>query len=156
MIIINNSFERKKYCSAAFLDISQAFDKVWHTELKSKLSLYIYNILKSDLDKRYFYVKVQDEQTKMYPINKGVPQGSVLGHVLYRGCAFHQNTEISTFADDTAQMASHKDHIVATRDLLNHINDVQSWLNPWRIKVNEQKSAHFTFALKQASMLSLD
>jgi hypothetical protein len=34
---INEALENKKYCSAAFLDISQAFDKVWHTGLAYKL-----------------------------------------------------------------------------------------------------------------------
>jgi hypothetical protein len=34
---INKSLENKQYCSAAFLDITQAFDKVWHTGLLYKL-----------------------------------------------------------------------------------------------------------------------
>jgi hypothetical protein len=34
---INEALENKKYCSAAVLDISQAFDKVWHTGLLYKL-----------------------------------------------------------------------------------------------------------------------
>jgi hypothetical protein len=34
---INEALENKQYCSAAFLDISQAFDKVWHTGLLYKL-----------------------------------------------------------------------------------------------------------------------
>jgi hypothetical protein len=36
---INEALENKQYCSAAFLDISQAFDKVWHTGLLYKLRL---------------------------------------------------------------------------------------------------------------------
>jgi hypothetical protein len=34
---INEALENKQYCSAAFLDISQAFDKVWHTGLLYEL-----------------------------------------------------------------------------------------------------------------------
>jgi hypothetical protein len=34
---INKALENNKYCSAAFLDISQAFDKVWHTGLLYQL-----------------------------------------------------------------------------------------------------------------------
>jgi hypothetical protein len=34
---INEALENKKYCSTAFVDISQAFDKVWHTGLLYKL-----------------------------------------------------------------------------------------------------------------------
>jgi hypothetical protein len=36
---INEALERKQYCSAAFLDITQAFDRVWHTGLLYKLKL---------------------------------------------------------------------------------------------------------------------
>jgi hypothetical protein len=50
---INEAIETKQYCSAAFLDISQAFDRVWHTGLLHKLRqcipLYYYLILKSYL-----------------------------------------------------------------------------------------------------------
>jgi hypothetical protein len=49
-----------KYCTAAFLDISQAFDKVWHEGLLCKIktifSHSIYKILKSNLENRYFLI----------------------------------------------------------------------------------------------------
>jgi hypothetical protein len=35
--IINGTLEKKQYCSAAFLDITQAFDKVWHPRLLFKI-----------------------------------------------------------------------------------------------------------------------
>jgi hypothetical protein len=50
---INEVLENKKYCSTAFLDISQAFDKVWHTgllfKLRSSLPLNYLLVLKSYL-----------------------------------------------------------------------------------------------------------
>jgi hypothetical protein len=49
---INEALETKQYCSAAFLDISQAFDRVWHTGLLHKLRRFLLNyylILKSYL-----------------------------------------------------------------------------------------------------------
>jgi hypothetical protein len=59
---INAALENKQYCSAAFLDISQAFDIVWHTGLLYKLrqSLPLL-ILKSYLlvHNRLFLVKVE-------------------------------------------------------------------------------------------------
>jgi hypothetical protein len=61
---INEALETKQYCSAAFLDISQAFDRVWHTELLHKLRQFIplnyYLILNSYLHNRHFQVKVED------------------------------------------------------------------------------------------------
>jgi hypothetical protein len=83
----NEALENKQYCSAAFLDISQAFDKVWHTglcyKLRWSLLLNYYLILKSYLHNRHFLVKVETEYTELCPANAGVPQGSVLGLLLY-------------------------------------------------------------------------
>ena len=55
-----HDFETKRYCSAAFIDISQAFDKVWHTGLFCKLKRAFphpaYTLLKSYLtDRTYQY-----------------------------------------------------------------------------------------------------
>jgi hypothetical protein len=64
---INEALETKQYCSAAFLDISQAFNRVWHTGLLHKLQQFLplsyYLILKSYLHNRHFQVKVQDSCT---------------------------------------------------------------------------------------------
>lgn len=78
---ISEDFERKHYCSAAFIDISQAFDKVWHKglcyKLKSMLPSQYYEILKSYLSDRRYFVQQHEEQTNLYKIRSGVPQGSV-------------------------------------------------------------------------------
>ena len=58
--VISNSIEENKYCSAAFLDTQQAFDKVWHRGLlyKIKTNLPRYFLLfKSYLYNRRFYVR---------------------------------------------------------------------------------------------------
>jgi hypothetical protein len=60
---INEALEKKQYCSAAFLDISQAFYKVWHTGLPHKLRLSTplnyFLTLKSYLHGRHFLPKVK-------------------------------------------------------------------------------------------------
>ena len=79
---ITETFENKQYCSAAFLDITQAFDKVWHTGLLAKPRPIpppnYFLLLKSYLQNRHFLVKVGTEQTNLHEINAGVPQGSVV------------------------------------------------------------------------------
>jgi hypothetical protein len=80
---IAQAIEHKHYCSAAFLDVSQAFDKVWHIGLLYKLRRTLppnyFLLLQSYLHQRNFLVKVASAYTPLSPIHAGVPQGSVLG-----------------------------------------------------------------------------
>jgi hypothetical protein len=84
---INNNLDNKRHCTAAFLDISQAFDKVWHTGLILKLKQALphpkYTLLRSYLTNRMFQVRHQEEYTMLHPIHAGIPQGSILGPILY-------------------------------------------------------------------------
>lgn len=154
---ITSSLENKEYCSAAFLDISQAFDKVWHLGLKHKLKNQlphpIYSVLNSYLSNRCFQVRHDDELSSLYPIESGIPQGSVLGPVLYilftSDLPTTEETVAGTFADDTAYLASHKDPEIASQNLQTALYKMEKWCNKWRIKANESKSVHVTFTLRR-------
>lgn len=154
---INKAFEEKEYCTVAMLDISQAFDKVWHQGLLYKIRQYlphsIYGILQSYLSDRSFMVKFQSQQTSLHPIQAGVPQGSVLGPILYTlytaDLPVTENTQIATYADDTALQAINIDPIVASRHLQEQLNETQIWLKKWRIRANESKSVQITFTMRR-------
>lgn len=160
---INNTFERKKYCSAAFLDITQAFDKVWHQgllcKLKTQLPPPFYQVLNSYLTDRFFMVKHQEEVTDLIPIQSGVPQGSVLGPVLYliytADIPVTPNTFTATFADDTVILATSELPRFASDKLQGALNNIQRWLKTWRIKANETKSQHVTFSLRKETCPSV-
>lgn len=154
---ISDDLEGKRYCSAAFLDISQAFDKVWHTGLLFKLKKHIscdyYCILRSYLQGRHFFVKHHEEFTSLHQVSSGVPQGSILGPVLYliytADLPTSNQVMTATFADDTAILASHADAVSASQNLQNNLNEVQQWLKKWRIKANGTKSTHVTFTMRR-------
>ena len=154
---IRDAFERKEYCAAAFVDITQAFDKVWHKGLLYKLKINLpypfFELLRSYLFERFFRIKLNDSVSGLYPIKSGVPQGSVLGPVLYTiftaDLPTDNNTNIATFADDTVMMACDLDPIKASTKLQTHINSFQKWLRKWRIEANASKSVQVTYTLKR-------
>lgn len=154
---VRKTFEEKKYCSAVFLDVAQAFDKVWHTGLLHKLqTIFPENISKifaSYLNNRKFVVKYKDSVSRECLIKAGVPQGSVFGPLLYllytSDLPTNGNIITSTFADDTAFLSSNTDPKKASMVLQNHIKEVEEWMQIWRIKVNETKSTNVTFTLRK-------
>ena len=153
---IRKAFEMREYCSAVFLDVAQAFDKVWYDglihKIKKSLPNTFHNILESYLSNRRFTVKVNDYITEECPITAGVPQGSVLGPILYilftADIPTSDEVITSTFADDTAILSRHKCPITATKVLQQHLKQIEEWLAKWRIKVNENKCKHITFTLR--------
>jgi hypothetical protein len=82
---ILSALNNKEYCTAVFLDVSQAFDMVWHPGLLYKIKQHLpafYPPLKSYLGDRYFRTRVKGEVSTLFPIKSGVPQDSVLGPLL--------------------------------------------------------------------------
>ncbi|GBP08695.1 Probable RNA-directed DNA polymerase from transposon X-element [Eumeta japonica] len=80
--VIRSAFEQKSYCSALFIDVSQAFDKVWHEGLILKLKLHlptnIVKLLENYITSRKFVVKEGEFVSLPEYIASGVPQGSIL------------------------------------------------------------------------------
>jgi hypothetical protein len=141
---IKTSFEGKQYCASVFLNVQQAFGKVWHEGLLYKLKTYLperfYIIFKCYLNDWYFQVK-SDDLSDYKPIKLGVPQGSVLGPFLPQT----NDTLIATFTDDTAILTSALDPTSASEKLQKHLNTINRWLHKWKIPVTTTKSVQITF-----------
>jgi hypothetical protein len=90
-----------------------------------------YRILESYLTDRLFQAKFKYEITTLRKTEAGVPQGSVLGPVLYliytRDLPTSDNTKTTTFADDAAVLATHEDPAVASTKLQTTINKIDDW-----------------------------
>jgi hypothetical protein len=105
--------------------------------------------MKSYLQDRTYKIKFNAETSTLHPIHSGVPQGNILGPLLYTlytsDLLKTKKTVISTFAGDTAIVAKDSDPMTASRNLQDHLTSIEKWLHKLRIKVNQNKSTHITF-----------
>lgn len=155
---ILNDLNEQKYCVAVYLDIAKAFDSVWHKgllfKLKSTLPDY-HQLIKSYLDNRHFYVQYNDEHSNLREIEAGVPQGSVLGPILYLLFTadipkpLTQDSMLATFADDTVILSSHSCLQAATNQTKKMLDKAMDWFYKWGVEINEEKTVQVIYTTKR-------
>ena len=103
-------FNRSWATRAVALDISKAFDRVWHAGLLHKLKSYgisgqIFGLISSFLSNRWLQVVLDGKSSLEYPVNPGVPQVSILGPTLFllyiNDLPDNVIWDIDIYADDT-------------------------------------------------------
>lgn len=158
---IRQALENREYCPATFLDVSRAFDRVWHAGLVHKLAdmlpAALCKLLESYLDERFFRVRIGQTYSNYTPIMAGVPQGSVLGPTLYtlyiRDIPDDPRAPTLLFADDTVVFARHIRYKVAVRRMQKALNKITSWAKRWRIAFNKSKSIRVDYTLRSLSYI---
>jgi hypothetical protein len=111
-----------RYCIAAFLDVSQAFDNVWHQgqfhKIKNSFPTDLYAIIRSYLLHRTFRVKHRKAGTQLKEINSGMLHSRVLRPVLYllftADLPIALDSATATHADDIAVLVAHNNHLEAS------------------------------------------
>jgi len=141
-----------------YLDLTKAFDLVNHDILLYKLNHYgirgqALKWFKNYLENRQQYTYVNNTYSKPSTLNIGVPQGSVLGPLLFiiyvnDVSATVENTEIRLFADDTNIFIFHKNlnnlYDLATKAL----SDICKWFEANQLSVNHTKTCFSVFSNK--------
>ena len=140
-----------------FLDISSAFDKVWHKGLLAKLeqigiSEAVLTLLKSYLSDRKQCVVVDGVKSPFLDINAGVPQGSRLGPLLFiiyiNDIVNDLESDILVFADDCSLLASGCDPTQTAEQLNKDLEKISVWANKWKVKFNPGKTKDMIFSSK--------
>jgi len=135
--IIKN-LEKKKTCALLFIDLKSAFDTIDHTILTKKLDHYgirgnFLSLLISYLTGRKQYIKSGEIESSLLSVICGVPQGSVLGPLLFilyiNDMTNSSNLETSLYADDAAMLLADTN----LKHLQRKINNELSTLNEWFI-----------------------
>ena len=160
---IRSNIDKGLYTCGVFIDLQKAFDTVDHEILLAKLHHYGVRGLsnqwfRSYLSNRQQYVYVSGCDSSKRPVNHGVPQGSVLGPLLFLIYIndLHyaiQNSKTNLFADDTCLLLSDSN----LQDLETKINSdlikLSSWLRANKISLNVTKTEVLLFRSKTKTVL---
>lgn len=152
--IINN-LSCNKQTIGLFLDLSKAFDCLNHEILLKKLSHYgIRGVplkwFKSYLLNRKQFTSYNSVNSTMLSITTGVPQGSILGPLLF---ILYVNDIVSTsnhvsfilFADDTNMIVTSENLNFDNMTLNQEINNLSIWFSANKLTINESKTKYILF-----------
>ena len=146
-----------------FLDISKAFDKVWHDGLIFKLkqngiSGKLLKFFENYLYNRKQRVVLNGSYSGYSTVQSGVPQGSVLGPLLFliyiNDLERNINSNIKFFADDTMLYSIVKNPLVTADDLNHDLDIICKWAFQWKMEFNPDPSKQATevlFSCKKSS-----
>lgn len=150
---------KHKYTACAFLDIQKAFDSVWIdgliykmlTVFKFPLNMCI--LIKNYLKGRSFFVEIDGERLITYKTETGVPQGSILGPLLYKIFVADipsgsNNVQVYLYADDTAITSSSMCPLHAKNKLEIEIKNIKTFYDKWKLIINMNKTQFMIFQPK--------
>ena len=138
---------------SVFLDISKAFDKVRHDGIIYKLtqngiSGNVLNLLEDFLKERKQRIVLNGQVSTWKNINAGVPQGSILGPLLFliyiNDLTEGLTTNVKLFADDTSLFSVVHDTQTSANDLNKDLKIINNWAFQWKMNFNPDptKQAH--------------
>ena len=155
---IKSSWTKGMISQGIFLDISSAFDKVWHNGLLAKLEQIgiennVLDLFSSYLKDRKQIVVVDGVKSSEHTVHAGVPQGSRLGPLLFiiyiNDIVNDLESEILLFADDTTLLATGTDPAETGAQLNRDLKKISDWAVKWKVTFNPKKSKDMIFTNKQ-------
>jgi Reverse transcriptase (RNA-dependent DNA polymerase)/Endonuclease-reverse transcriptase len=152
--------DNKEEADLIFLDFSKAFDKVSHTLLLHKLNSYglqidIITLIKSFLSDRTQKVVIDGWSSDSVTVTSGVPQGSVLGPLLFliyiNDLPDKIRSKCRLFADDSLiyrKILTEEDRLILQHDL----EEVADWCTKWLMSLNLNKCEYMKVSSKRITL----
>ena len=152
---IKDAIDKKLLTCGIFVDLSKAFDTVNHNILLDKLSHYgirgnLHNLFSSYLSNRKQFVRVNNVNSDLKDITCGVPQGSVLGPLLFllyindlANCC--PEVFFRIFADDTGIFFHCKDITTLSSLAEKIIQNISRWFECNKLTSNANKTSYIVF-----------
>ena len=163
LVDVYNTFckalDEGKEVRGVFCDISKAFDRVWHKGLLYKLNSVgitgsLLQWFKDYLNDRKQRVVLPGANSNWSFVKAGVPQGSILGPLLFllyiNDIVESINSSIRLFADDTSLYIIVDSPIEAANKLNSDLQKVHDWATQWLVTFNPLKSEAIIFSRKRA------
>ena len=162
---VTKAMENGKLAVAIYIDLQKAFDTVNHNILIGKCEKYgisgsALNLLKSYLTNRKQCVEYQEVRSALEDVTLGVPQGSILGPLLFllyindlpNACA---NSECLLYADDTAIIFESKNIVELQQTINDELRTLNKWLQSNQLSLNTKKTVYQLYS-QTRSQISLD
>ena len=160
---IFKELELGKDACLVFLDVSKAFDKVWHGGLLHKLrckgvSGQLLDWFDSYLKGRKQRVVINGQQSSLLEVSAGVPQGSILGPLLFliyiNDIVTNVSSDIFMFADDTILFEIIENHERSFTTLNNDLDVLSRWAAQWLVTFNAGKTEYMVISRKKHTYCS--
>ena len=160
------ALDKKRAVMLLLLDLSAAFDKLEVTELLDTLQHYFsvcgtaLKWFESYMSDRYFRVQASGEMSKWVSLRYGVPQGSVLGPLLFsiyttpmKDILQRHGVQYHKFADDlqiyvTYDPAVPSEAERAQKQLHDCVDEISQWMIKMKLKLNQEKTEYLLFTSK--------
>ena len=151
---------------SVYLDISKAFDRVWHDGLIYKLkqcgvSGQLLFLVQNFLKNRKQRTVLNGQSSKWGDISAGVPQGSILVPLLFLVfindlAAIGLKCNVKLFADDTSLFTVVEDSNSAANDMNHDLDLIRQWAHTWRMPFNPdplKQAVELTFSKKRMKLI---
>ena len=151
-----------KETRAVFLDLSKAFDRVWHKGLLYKhecsgISGNLLALIRDFLANREQRVLLNGKNSEWATISAGVPQGSVLGPLFFlvyiNDLVDDLKSDVKIFADDTSLFSVVNDVARTAEELNSDLEIVNLWAWQWKMQLNADKTVELIFSTKRVKPL---
>ena len=158
------AIDNKEQVDIIFLDIQNAFDTVPHLRLLNKLKSVgivgpMLEWIRDFLSERVHRVIVGGQKSNLHHVRSGIPQGSVLGPLLFIIYINDLGTDLSSetylYADDTKLIKNIR-CMKDSEELQEDLHKLIDWSNKWLLKFHPEKSKHMLLARKIPTKYTFD